>query len=445
MMDDQQMRQISAWLDNTMTEEEMEQFRQARENDPELDRECLEMQALLGMLSEIDRDLQPSAQFHGNVMKRLEAECMTEDTKHRLDAQKAAEDRTPLKNETPRKAAPSGGIGRRIMKTLSGWRPGQWVALTAGLCVVVFAATIGIGSFYPRMGSKSANSVATTEGAMMDREMAMPQAAPAAKGGADQAGIAEMPVVPPVSDGSVAPEDMVQKIIYTAYMSIEVNRYDAAAGTLKAAVAEAGGYLTREEKYMMDDQGRMAGNLSLRIPSAKFPELLEKAGALGKVTNQSNSAQDVTTEFVDVEARLRVMEAKEDRLLELLKQAGSMTDVLAVEQELGNTRSEIESLKGRLRYLSNQTDYSTLNVNLIEKPAAASSIQVTGLAGLWLRVKEAFLMGVNGVIGTLSDLVVWIVRVSPAILVLGMVLWVVWRKWLKGKLKSRRPDAGGHE
>lgn len=445
MMDDQQMRQISAWLDNAMTEEEMEQFRQARIKDADFDRECLEMQAMLGMLSEIDRDLQPSAQFHGNVMKRLEAECMTDDTKNRQDTRRASEDRTPQKNEAPGKTPSSEGIGRRMMKALSGWRPGQWVALTAGLCVVVFAATIGFGTFYPGMSSKSANSVATSEPAMMDREMSAGQAAPAAKGGMDQSGIAEMPVVPPVSDGSVAPEDMAQKIIYTAYMSIEVDRYDTAAGTLKAAVSEAGGYLTSEEKYMMDDQGRMAGNLSLRIPSAKFTELLDKAGALGKVTNQSNSAQDVTTEFVDAQARLKVMEAKEARLLELLKQAGSMTDVLAVEQELGNTRSEIESLKGRLRYLSNQTDYSTLNVNLIEKPAAASSIQVKGLAGLWLRVKEAFLMGVNGVINTLSDLVVWIVRVFPAVLILGAIFLVVWRKWLKAKLKGRRLDHGGRE
>jgi|GEM_PF-6471512 len=77
MMDDQQMKQISAWLDKTMSAEETELFLQARINDPEFDEECKAMQEIVLALSEIDRDLQPSPQFHGNVMKRLEAECMT--------------------------------------------------------------------------------------------------------------------------------------------------------------------------------------------------------------------------------------------------------------------------------------------------------------------------------------------------------------------------------
>lgn len=444
MMDDQQMKQVSAWLDKTMSAEETELFLQARINDPEFDEACKAMQEITLALSEIDRDLQPSPQFHGNVMKRLEAECMTaikDETQGRATGEEIKTTQGP---DHSRKPVRSRRIGHKIMQTLSGWRPKQWIALTAGLCFLVFAATIGLQSLPYGVRYKSSESTAAAEPSMMAPDVSMEEDAARSKQSTGGTGLTEMPV-PPVDNGSVAPEDFAQKIIYTAYMSIEVDRYDAAAGTLKAAVLAVGGYLTNEDQYTMDEQGRKAGNLSLRIPSDQFAKLLETAGTLGKVNNQSTNAQDVTTQFVDVEARLKVMEAKETRLLELLSKAGSMADLLAVEQELGNTRSELESLKGQLRYLTNQTDYSTLNVSLVEKPLAASSIQVEGFAGLWLRIKEAFLLGINGVIASVSNLIVGLVRVFPVIIILMAGFWFLWRKWLKAWLKSHRHETGGDE
>jgi hypothetical protein len=247
-----------------------------------------------------------------------------------------------------------------------------------------------------------------------------------------------MPILPPEDSGTVPPTEQTQKIIYNGNLGLEVDSYETTIQVIKQAVQAVGGYIVSEQRYNMDDKGRLAGDLSLRIPYEQFNELLNQTGALGKVTFQNTSARDVTTEFVDVEARLGVMVAKENRLLELLGKTGSLTDVLAVEQELANTRAELESLKGRLRYLSNQTDYSTLNVSIQEKPLAASEIQISGLAGLWLRIKEAFMLGINGFLSGIGNLVVWLVKSIPAMVIAGLAIWLVWLKFLKKWWQKRR-------
>ncbi len=82
------------------------------------------------------------------------------------------------------------------------------------------------------------------------------------------------------------------------------------------------------------------------------------------MTDKVISSEDVTEEYYDSEARLKVLKAKEDRLLNLMNKANNITDIISIENELGQTRSEIEVLTGRLKYLSNATDYSLVNIKL---------------------------------------------------------------------------------
>jgi hypothetical protein len=446
----EKMLQLSAWIDGLLTDEEMSKFQEKRDSDAIFDQECSELEKIINTLSDMDDDLKPSPQFHASLMQRLTDEA----------SQPSEQLKDSASKEGGVEMVDQPNMWQRIKESLLRNRR-AWVPATVGLCalglVLVISNPFGNMNYMSKSGSDAAYpstpqmnrgeiyydsgagslGIAGSPDIAADNQMKLKEDERVySKEVAEELGT--LPVLPPDSNGSIPPKEQEQKIIYNGNMGLEVDGYEAAVAALKAKVAEMSGYIVSENRYQMDDKGRLAGDLVLRIPYQSFNTLMTQAGDLGKVTHQSTSARDVTTEFVDVQARLKVMEAKENRLLELLEQTGSLADVLAVEQELANTRAELESLKGRLRYLTNQTDYSTINVSIMEKPLAASEIQVEGLAGLGLRLKEAFLMGINGLISFISNLLVWLVGALPALIIGILILWVLWVKWLRLKWRKWR-------
>lgn len=458
-MKNNQKEMFDAWLERQLSEEDALVFEKARDLDPALDEECLIMEDILAVLSEMDENLKPSPQFHGNLMQRLTAELVEMTEVPQADPSEGGNGPMKEKNtNTPHIQALEADEGKKESQESKGWlnrlkaqfTPGgrsPWLPVAVGALALVVVVSVGWQGLMSgfRMGSQSTADEAPsyTMGAPGDyirdgganEEMGE---GVYGMGGGEAAPKPGSPVLPPNDTGSVVPDPLTQKIIFNGYMRIEVDSFDTVIRSLKEAVAGMGGYIVSEQRYNMDDQGRVGGQIVLRVPYQDFDAILHQTGGLGKVLEQTSNATDVTTEFVDVQARIGVMEAKETRLLELLEQTGSLADVLAVEQELGYTRAELESLKGRMRYLTNQTDYSTLTVNLQEKPLQASEIKIDGFAGFLLRVKEAFYLGVNGLLRGVSDLLVWLVRSLPTLVLVGAVLYFFWRRWVKAWWLSRK-------
>jgi hypothetical protein len=110
------------------------------------------------------------------------------------------------------------------------------------------------------------------------------------------------------------------------------------------------------------------GNISILVPKESFNELIESIQTIGtKVTNANILSNDVTEEFVDIQAKLNVMNQTENRFITLLSKASTIEDIINVEKELMRLRGEIDSLNGRIQYLSKITDNSVLNVYMIEE------------------------------------------------------------------------------
>jgi hypothetical protein len=174
------------------------------------------------------------------------------------------------------------------------------------------------------------------------------------------------------------------------------------------------GYVAKENAY--DYSENPQEELIVRIPSQNFDEFLNTIlkGA-DKVDSKKIDIEDVTEEFVDIEARLKNKKALENKYQELLKQAKDMEDILAITREMNSIREEIESTEGRLKYLSSQVNYSTLKINYYQnKP------QGFNFGG---KVGDA--LG-NGGTGFLWFLIV-MVQLWPLWLVGAIVWWfIVW-------------------
>jgi hypothetical protein len=159
-----------------------------------------------------------------------------------------------------------------------------------------------------------------------------------------------------------------QKIIKTGYLDMEVTDVAETVSQITALATGKGGFIQSSEVQERAD-GTHFGSVVARVPSAEFETAMNEIKAFATVVQtESSSGQDVTEQFTDLQAQLRNAEAQEAELLELLNRAEDVEDVLAVQRELFQVRSTIESLEGRIQYLENVTTYSTISVSLSEEP-----------------------------------------------------------------------------
>lgn len=206
-------------------------------------------------------------------------------------------------------------------------------------------------------------------------------------------------------------------------------RSESITGTkrfLQKTILACHGYISNEsiESYRINP----TEILTVRVPTQQFDTLLAIIGRhVGEFDSRKTDIDDVTEEYVDIEARLNTKKQLEARYLELLKKANGMEDILNIEKELSAIREEIESTQGRLRYLSNQVDYSTLKITYYEeKPQEGFHFLKkirTGLA--------------DGGTGFLAFVVV-MVQLWPLWLG-GFLLWFVIRKLVRHR-KNKRPE-----
>ena len=169
----------------------------------------------------------------------------------------------------------------------------------------------------------------------------------------------------PDTDALLQPDaESGRKIIYTAYLEIETQNYDAANETLRAALDEAGGHV--EESSESGAQGERYARYVMRVPAAQYAAFLAAAGEAGSVVHQSEQAEDITREYVDTEARLETLRAQRDRLEELAGQAGTLEDLLTIEEHLADVQYQIESYTAQQRAMDDQVDLCTVEVTLRE-------------------------------------------------------------------------------
>ncbi len=164
--------------------------------------------------------------------------------------------------------------------------------------------------------------------------------------------------------GSQGPSDadaIERKIITNVDMNVRVDDVNRAMEEVTQLVETSGGFVVSVTRN--EDEFESNAFMSFRVPSNNLEVTLSRLRDLSeRVERENRSSQDVTTEFVDVEARLENLRAAEKQLMVLFERSGKVSDVLEVQRELTNVRGQIESLQGRLNYLSQTTATSLVSV-----------------------------------------------------------------------------------
>jgi len=245
----------------------------------------------------------------------------------------------------------------------------------------------------------------------------MPGLAMAAAGPA----MGESPM-PPTSP-TVVKVALTRKLIRDAWLTLLVQDVPKVAQQVRQVAEEFNGYVAESSQTRRPD-GSWSAILTLRVPSENYHKALSRLQQLGQVDDLREQVQDVTEEFVDLEARLRNLKRSEQHLLELLKRTGKVGELLQVERELSLRRLEIERLEGRLRYLSHQVDFSTIRVTLNEfrpRPVPGTAFSVPKVFADAFRAVVLILRGALVV-------AVWVLVFSIIWLPLSLIAWWTVRK-----------------
>ncbi len=217
-------------------------------------------------------------------------------------------------------------------------------------------------------------------------------------------------------------------VVRTADLDLIVPDTEKAMDDIQAMARELGGYVVSVEAYQYQE-GRQA-TVTFRVPAERLDAALDRLRAMATtVRRESVSGQDVTDQYVDLQSRLRHLEAKEKQLLEFLDRAEDTEAILAVYEHLSQTQAEIEQVKGRMQYLENQAALATVTVRLT--PDALAQPLDTGGWNLPATVRSAVEALLNVLEFFVKALIYIVIVVLPVLIllalpVMGIFLLVRW-------------------
>jgi hypothetical protein len=231
-------------------------------------------------------------------------------------------------------------------------------------------------------------------------------------GGVGTAAIGALPVIGPA-------------VVKTASLDVQVAKGDFDTA-FEAAMRVAGRYGGYVQSSSTSGTRIHSGTLTIRVPSASFQNAMTDLSNVGTVQSRSVSGQDVTNEYVDLNARLRTWEAQESVLLRLMKRATSVEATLRVQTNLQDVQFRIEQIKGQLRVLENQTDLATIDLSLHEPGTMVRPLD-RSQPDERPSLAEAWTKAVNGFLGVLYTTVVGLGYLIPIALICVAVWFAVRR------------------
>lgn len=265
-----------------------------------------------------------------------------------------------------------------------------------------------------------------------DMEEQAPAAAQREAGGAEDSVAAE---VTTVSDRDLAATPQ-RSVISKGVVSLTGDDVAGARFDVQKVVDGHDGDVT-EEKNHTDEDGEMTNTrLVVRVPVTEFDAAMSELEKVAQLATSSRNSEDVTTEVIDTEVRIRAQTESLKRVELLLARAQSIRDIVSIEAQLTRRQAELDSLKARQAYLADQTSISTITVFLEKTPLHAKkkaeeddSGFLAGLGSGWDGM-TTFLVGLATLIGLLLPFAV-------LVLVLGVPTWLLVRSLLR-----RRPSPG---
>jgi Domain of unknown function (DUF4349) len=255
-------------------------------------------------------------------------------------------------------------------------------------------------------GGGGADAGAAEAEAPMDAAVSDGGGEEAEGGGQDAVAVAQESAVP-----SVRP-----RVIQTASLSLSVprNEFEQVVDRARVLATSTGGFVVESSASQSGDEQRLvAGSLVIRVPEQSYARVMERLSGLGRVEGREEAGQDVSQEFVDLEARVRHLEAVEAQLLSLLDDTKTVSEALTVQSQLNQVQLDLEQARGRLQYLEDQVAFATISLNVHERQVVAAAAD----GGPW-SIVDAWRTAAHGFVTVVGWILVAAATIAPVVILL---------------------------
>jgi hypothetical protein len=292
-------------------------------------------------------------------------------------------------------------------------------------------------------GAGAASGVASSAGATRTATSAA-GAAPAQAGAGVAAQAPTAPAGKPAADGTIPAATVPEgpRVQRSASITLQVpnGRFDGALDDVIAIVEAQGGYISGQNAQAADQgQPLRSGQVTFQVPSDKFDAVVMEVQRKGTAQSVVISGNDVSQQYVDLQARLGNAESQRNAVLALMQQSRSVNDTIQIENQLGQITSQIEQLKGQIDYLDHSTSYATVAVAIREE-AVAPPRDEWGL-------QSAGAQALHNFANVLAFLIIFLSVAAPLLVAAGAVFLagrLAWRRFAPRASASSSP-ASQHE
>ncbi len=211
-----------------------------------------------------------------------------------------------------------------------------------------------------------------------------------------------------------------RKIIHRAELQLNVKNLENTQLTIEKKVSEYGGYIV-ESNVHRESEESISARLTVRIPEQHFQKFLTDAeGEAAEVLNRNVTGEDVTEQYIDLESRVKSKRTVEKRLLEFMGKAEKTEDLLKISSDLSNVQEEIELIVGKMKYLENQTSFSTIEIAMYENSVIVPGLDNNNL-DTWEKTKKQLATSTNFIFAAGSGLIVFFIGNLPVLILLLLV------------------------
>ena len=246
------------------------------------------------------------------------------------------------------------------------------------------------------------------------------------------------------TDSSLASEDgMNRKVIYRSNVAMEVSDYAKAQTALKNIIHISGSYLLQFADQKTSSE--FGGTYTIKVPPSSFDTFLtelEKIKSKDGVFERSIQGTDVSEEYVDLESRLKARQVVEARLLSFMEKAVKSDDLLKISGELGNVQTEIEKIKGRMRYLDKNVAFSTVELRMYQQTMETPAVVQQEKPAFVERLQNAMSGSTDVIYAFLQGLFIFIAGALPVLLLLAILGIPVYYAYRSNRRRSVIPGSG---
>lgn len=241
-----------------------------------------------------------------------------------------------------------------------------------------------------------------------------------------------------------------RKLIKTVSMRIETLSFETSRNTITSYASSLGGYIENSslnnntyDSYYNGYRTNRNANYTIRIPGSRLDEFLKAIGNVGNITYQTESTEDVTLKYLDVEARAKSLRIQQERLFALLEEANNIDDIISLNDRISEITYQLESNESILRNYDNLVEYSTVYITLDEvqritepEPETVGKRIAAGLSDTFYTISEGSKNFLVGFIVNLPLIIIWVAIIAICLFIIISVFRFL-RKLRKKRLERQ--------